>query len=168
METTKIANRHEIERKFLPDTLPEDLFRFPSREIVQGYIQADAVSEIRLRKQGQQCLWTMKLGKGLKRREAEFVLSPQLFDRLWPLTLGRRLEKVRYEIAHAEMVWEVDVYQKKLTGLRVVEVEFASEEEAESFLVPGWFGHEVTRDERYKNKNLAFYGIPEDEVPYAE
>jgi CYTH domain-containing protein len=89
-------------------------------------------------------------------------LSPHLFNKLWPLTQGRRLQKVRYDIEQADLVWEVDIYQKEMTGLMVVEVEFASEEEAESFLVPECFGREVTRDERYKNKNLALYGIPEN------
>ncbi len=152
----------EIERKFLLDILPDALHRYPCREIVQGYIQADETTEIRLRKHGDKHLLTMKIGQGLMRQEAEIVLSPHLFNKLWPLTQGRRLQKVRYDIEQADLVWEVDVYQKEMTGLKVVEVEFASEEEAESFPAPEWFGREVTRDERYKNKNLALYGIPED------
>jgi len=96
------------------------------------------------------------------RQEAEFMMSPQSFQRLWPLTQGRRLQKVRYDIEHADLVWEVDVYQKKMAGLKVVEIEFASEEEAAAFVVPVWFGREVTRDERYKNKNLALSGTPEE------
>ncbi len=158
----KIADKHEIERKFLLGTPPDDLQRYPCREIVQGYILTDGISEIRLRRMGAKHLMTMKMGKGLKRREMEFGLSRQLFERLWPLTEGKRLEKVRYEMEQIDRVWEVDVYQRELTGLLVVEVEFASEAEAESFLVPEWFDQEVTRDERYKNKNLALNGIPGD------
>ena len=146
------------------DTLPDDLdlCRYPSREIVQGYIQADEISEIRLRKHKDKHRFAVKIGKGLMRQEAEFMLSPQSFQRLWPLTQGRRLQKVRYDIKHADLVWEVDVYQKEMAGLKVVEIEFASEEEADAFVVPVWFGREVTRDERYKNKNLALSGTPEE------
>lgn len=104
----------------------------------------------------------MKIGKGLVRQETEFELGPQVFKKLWPLTQGRRLQKVRYEIKQADLVWELDVYQEEMTGLKVVEVEFTSEEEALVFAMPSWFGREITHDERYKNKNLALWGNPED------
>ena len=34
-------------------------------------------------------------------------------------------------------------------------VEFKSLEDANSFVVPTWFGKEITEDVRYKNDNLA-------------
>lgn len=142
------------------DKLPADLDRYPCREISQGYIQADELSEIRLRRRGDQLTCTLKTGKGLARHEQEIELGPILFDRLWPLTEGRRLNKVRYEMGEGGLVWEVDVFERELLGLKVVEVEFASEQDAASFSVPDWFGREVTQDERYKNKNLALNGLP--------
>jgi adenylate cyclase len=42
-----------------------------------------------------------------------------------------------------------------------VEVEFKTEEESDQFVIPNWFGKEVTDDEKYKNKNLAMSGKPE-------
>jgi CYTH domain-containing protein len=38
----------------------------------------------------------------------------------------------------------------------VVETEFSSEEEANAFAVPAWFGTEVTDDPYYTNAMLAF------------
>ena len=152
----------EIERKFLLDKLPDDLDQYPCWRIAQGYIQADQVSEIRLRRRGDQFVFTMKTGKGLSRHEQEFALGSVLFERLWPLTGGRRLEKVRYEMEREGRVWEVDVFKQELQGLRVVEVEFTSEQDAASFSAPDWFGREVTHDERYKNKNLALNGLPDE------
>ena len=39
----------------------------------------------------------------------------------------------------------------------MAEVEFASIEEANAFLPPDWFGHDVTMDRRYHNVNMALY-----------
>jgi adenylate cyclase len=84
------------------------------------------------------------------------------FERLWPLTEGRRIEKVRYLVpAEAPgLVIEVDVYDGALAGLVVAEVEFAGEADAEAFVPPAWLGREVTGDARFKNQRLAVDGPP--------
>jgi len=55
----------------------------------------------------------------------------------------------------AGLTIELDIYSGDLAGLIVAEVEFASEDEADAFEPPNWFGPEVTDDARYKNQNLA-------------
>ena len=40
----------------------------------------------------------------------------------------------------------------------IVEVEFKSLEDANKFIIPAWFGEEVTNNDKYKNKNLIFRG----------
>jgi adenylate cyclase len=57
---------------------------------------------------------------------------------------------------------EVDVYCGALTGLSVAEVEFDTEEAADAFEPPAWFGCEVTDDVRFKNQRLASEGAPTD------
>ena len=52
---------------------------------------------------------------------------------------------------------EVDLYIN-LNNLKIVEVEFESEKEANNFKPPKWFGKEVTYNLEYKNKNLALRG----------
>jgi CYTH domain-containing protein len=93
--------------------------------------------------------------------EEELEIEPGRFDRLWPLTEGRRIEKRRYEIP-SEAGWtiELDVYAGALGGLVVAEVEFPSEQEAAAFAPPEWIGREVTDDPRYKNRRLACEGAP--------
>jgi CYTH domain-containing protein len=108
------------------------------------------------------------MGQGLKRQELELSLNPELFERLWPLTEGRRVEKVRYEIERSGHLWEVDVFEHDLSGLVMVEVEFDSENAAGSFIVPESFGREITREEGYKNKNLALSGVPEENLCHDE
>ncbi len=150
----------EIERKFLVDYLP-DLEKVPHKEIVQGYIAATEDDlEVRLRRSGDSFFHTIKRGTGQVRDEFETDLSKQQFDALWPATEGKRLEKSRFELPHDGRIIELDVYHGNLEGLVVAEVEFDSEEASKKFVVPDWFGREVTFNSDYKNKNLALHGIP--------
>ncbi len=152
----------EIERKFLVERLPEGLERHPCEPIDQGYLTAGGEgAEVRVRRRGAATVLTVKAGSGRTRQEEELPIEPERFERLWPLTAGRRLRKRRYRVPlDAGLEAELDVYLDALEGLRVVEVEFGSEEEAEAFSVPSWFGAEVTGDSRYANRELAERGVP--------
>jgi adenylate cyclase len=149
----------EVERKFLvPD--PPDLDGTEWDEIEQGYLAIGAEGEVRLRRKGERLLLTAKRGSGISRDEAEVELDRNAFERLWPLTEGRRLHKRRHLIPHGGLEIEVDVYEGELEGLVVAEIEFASEDEARRFEPPEWIGEEVTGDERYLNETLATRGAP--------
>jgi len=87
-------------------------------------------------------------------------LDPDGFERLWPLTEGRRLHKRRHLIPHGDLEIEVDVYAGELEGLIAAEVEFPSEDAARAFQPPDWLGDEVTGDPRYLNETLAAEGPP--------
>jgi len=151
----------ELERKFLVKELPADLENYPKNEIIQGYlIITDNDIEVRIRKKGDKYFETVKAGSGLVRQESEKEITKETFFDHWPLTEGKRVEKVRYEILFNGKLIELDIYSGGLEGLAVAEVEFESEEESVSFEPPSWFGEEVTHDERYKNKNLALHGKP--------
>jgi CYTH domain-containing protein len=161
-ETEPQVAPREIERKYLVATLPDNIDSHPHSEILQGYLAIDANgSEVRLRRKGDQLFETIKSAGGLTRAEYEIELTPVQFQTLWPATEGRRVEKIRYDITHASGAKiELDIYKGDLAGLCTAEVEFASEAESHEFAVPSWFGKEVTADSRYKNKNLALYGLP--------
>ena len=153
----------EIERKFLVNQLPDNLQQYPSTEIIQGYLAiTEDGTEVRLRKKGNHYFQTVKCGFGLQRGEAEIEISKDQFEKLWSMTEGKRIEKVRYEIDHSGMKIELDIYSGILKGLSVAEVEFSSIGQANLFVPPSWFGEEVTVDERYKNRNLVIHGMPGD------
>jgi CYTH domain-containing protein len=161
---TGAADGREIERKFLVPEPPADLRRRPSTRIEQGYLAVgDDGTEVRVRRRDGHATLTVKGGRGRSRTEEEIDIDAARFERLWPLTAGRRLEKTRYVIpAAGDLELEVDVYTGALAGLTVAEVEFAGEEEANAFERPDWFGHEVTDDVRFKNQRLACDGAPVD------
>ncbi len=152
----------EIERKFCVRKMP-DITACTGVEISQGYIAVDEDdTEVRLRRKDKRFYQTVKIGKGVQRTEVEVELSRAQFDTLWPLTAGRRVEKVRYEIAEGVWTIELDVYCGRLKGLVVAEVEFETVAESSRFVPPPWFGRDVTDDDRYKNATLAYKGTPDD------
>jgi adenylate cyclase len=149
----------EVERKFLVHD-PPDLDGVPADEIDQGYLAIGSEDEVRLRRKGDRLLLTAKRGGGLAREEAEIELDREAFDRLWPLTEGRRLHKRRHVLPQGDLEIEVDVYAGDLDGLVVAEIEFPTEEAARAFEPPEWLGEDVTGDPRYLNETLAAEGAP--------
>jgi adenylate cyclase len=155
----------EIERKFLLPAPPEDLDRHPSTAIEQGYLAVHPDgTEVRVRRRGGAATLTVKSGGGKVRAEEELALAEADFERLWPLTEGRRIEKVRHVIPTEQdgVEIELDVYTGDLAGLVVAEIEFPGEAEADAFDAPEWLGREVTGDGRFKNQRLAVDGRPDE------
>jgi adenylate cyclase len=145
----------EIERKFLVKTMP-DLSQFQQAYILQGYItnSNDSV-EVRLRQRDEQYFITVKSGSGMVRNEYETSIEQQQFETLWPATKGKRIEKYRWTGQINSQIYELDIFMGELESLVLVEVEFASTQQADDFQPAEWFGREVTQDKNYKNKALA-------------
>jgi adenylate cyclase len=150
----------EIERKFLVAqswSPPADIEPKPIR---QGYLtDSGSGTEVRVRAHGPRKLMTVKRSRSASgssvRDEIEFEVPDKVFDELWQLSEGQRVEKLRYDIPVGEHTATVDVYVDRHDGLRVVEVEFDSEEAAADFQPPDWFGPDVSGDPRYSNRLLA-------------
>ena len=162
----------EIERKWLvarSGVVPEGCLALMGRynlernAIHQGYFYGLEVgNSVRIRKSTSgnavKCFVTAKSGTSgsdMVRREYENEIFEECFNALWPLTEGRRIEKTRHSIPYGEHTVELDVFEGRLAGLVIVEVEFKGETEARAFEAPNWFGQEVTDDPRYKNHALA-------------
>jgi CYTH domain-containing protein len=151
----------EIERKFHVHDPPSDLARHPAEHIEQGYVAVGGDgTEVRVRRRAGRATLTVKRGSGLVREETELPLPKARFDDLWPLTEGRRVEKVRHLVPCDALTVELDVYGGALAGLVVAEIEFDSVEAGQDFQPPAWLGVEVTGDERYANRTLACEGWP--------
>jgi adenylate cyclase len=150
----------ETERKFLVVANQAPLLQ-QGALIEQGYLvfqnPPEVPVELRLRRVSEaDCFLTVKSGNAPSRIEVELTIAPDQFSELWPLTVGRRVFKRRYQIPIASgLTAELDVYEGLRAGLQVVEVEFSSESQARAFTPPPWFGQEVTDDIRYTNAELA-------------
>ena len=169
----------EIEQKYLidPAKLPADLESYPKTEIKQGYIALElGGTEVRVRQKKtgdkEKFVMTAKSKGGESRQEVEFDLDQDTFENLWKMTAGRTVEKTRYKIPYTytptnaekpqEVTIELDDYAGKMAGKFSAEAEFTSQEAADGFVPPEWFGKNVTEDKRYKNRNLAVEGWPEE------
>jgi 8-oxo-dGTP diphosphatase len=148
------AAGREIERKFRVRRLPDGLDAAHQRAIAQGYLTTGHV-EVRLRRADDQTFLTIKSGDGLVRAEEELPIEPDRFERLWALTEGRRVEKVRHLIRHGGRTIELDVFGGANAGLAIAEVEFPSEAAARAWDAPDWLGDDVTDDPAFRNASLA-------------
>ena len=144
----------EIERKYLVKSLPENLERYECKHIAQGYLCTNPV--LRIRRSNDEYFLPYK-GQGLMAREEhEFSISEESIDHLLRKTDGALLSKIRYMIPLDEKhTAELDIFQGIHAPLRLVEVEFESIEDAESFVAPDWFGDDVTNSGEYHNSRLS-------------
>ena len=144
----------EIERKYLVKYLPENLESYEQKHIAQGYLCTNPV--LRIRRSNDEYFLTYK-GQGLMAREEhEFPISAESFEHMLPKIDGILIDKIRYMIPLDEShIAELDIFQGVLAPLRLVEVEFASMEDAESFVAPDWFGDDVTNSGEYHNSRLS-------------
>ena len=90
------------------------------------------------------------------REEYNLPLTAEAFEHMIPKCDGRVIEKTRYLIPYMEKYTiELDVFHNDLSPLTLAEVEFTSEEDANSFIAPDWFGEDVTFSSKYHNSNLS-------------
>ncbi|WP_075720743.1 CYTH domain-containing protein [Roseburia sp. 499] len=144
----------EIERKFLIDTLPETLSQYPFRQLEQGYLCTEPV--VRIRREDDDYYLTYK-SKGLMvREEYNLPLTKDAYEHLLPKVDGIVISKKRYLIPLTEkLTIELDVFEGELAPLLLAEVEFETEEEANAFVPPEWFGEDVTYSSKYHNSTLS-------------
>lgn len=149
----------EIERKFLVSVLPRNLEQYPSKKIAQGYLCTAPV--VRIRRSDDTYYLTYKGGGLLAREEYNLPLSKESYEHLLPKIDGLLIAKTRYLIPLShKLTAELDIFEEELSGLTLVEVEFESVEEANSFNPPDWFGEDVTYTSTYHNSYLSEHGLP--------
>ena len=147
----------EIEKKFLvnPESLPFDISQFESHLIEQAYLCTDPV--VRVRKEDETYYMTYK-GRGmLVREEYNLPLNKEAYEHLKEKADGNVIGKTRYLVPLDEngLIAEVDVFDAPFAPLIMAEVEFESEEQANGFVAPEWFGEDVTFDGRYHNSYMS-------------
>ncbi len=144
----------EIEKKFLIDKLPEDIKLYPFNLIEQAYLCTSPV--VRIRRENDNYYMTYK-GKGLMvREEYNLPLNKKAYEHLLRKADGNIISKKRYLIPFKDKYTiELDVFDGIFKGLLLAEVEFTSENEANNFIPPAWFGKDVTYDGKYHNSYMS-------------
>lgn len=143
----------EIERKFL--VVNDAFFSMASRsvDIEQGYLCTDPDSTVRVRIKGDEAFITVKSRNyGATRNEWEYSIPVSDAREMMECCRGV-IKKRRFLVPYDGLVWEVDVFGGRHSGLVVAEVEIGSEDVRLS--LPPFVGEEVTSDPRYYNSVLA-------------
>lgn len=144
----------EIERKFLPTEIPYELEKLESHFIEQGYLNTEPV--VRVRRTDNRFTLTYKSGGMFAREEYNLPLNESGYLNLVKKSDGNIITKRRYLIPLENgLTGELDVFEGALEGLVMLEVEFESTEQSDKFVVPEWFGKEVTFDRNYHNSNMS-------------
>ncbi len=147
----------EIERKFLLRS--EDWRRQvrDHRDYVQGYLQLEQRSSIRVRSDGEHA-WLNIKGTTLGASRAEFEYEIPLADAktmLQTLCVQPLISKRRHHVPYGGHVFEIDEFHGANAGLIVAEIELSHPDEP--FERPNWLGREVTDQPRYYNSRLVLH-----------
>ena len=147
-------NHTEIERKYLVKSDIYLTLATEKHEVKQGYLCADGVRTVRVRRWDDRGVLTIKgQGNGVSRFEWEKEIPGEEADALFALCQPGRVEKTRYIVPLGELKVEVDVFQGENEGLVLAEIELPAEDYR--FTLPEWLGPEVTGDPRYYNAYIS-------------
>ena len=149
----------EIERKFIAGNI--NYSNYPNYLIEQGYIAKNKEYKIRVRKviKDNDIKYTLTYKKRISEdvninSELELEIDEDIYNQLLSKRDGNIIKKNRYLIPFNNLTAELDIFDDKLKGLKLVEVEFKNREEYNSFKKPIWFLDEVTNDSKFSNSNL--------------
>ncbi len=143
----------EIERKFLVEKVPQNLQSYPCRNLEQGYLCTGPV--VRIRKDNDKYELTYKSKGMMVREEHNLPLTKDAYEHLKGKIDGRLISKKRYLIPYESYTIELDIFEGDLAPLVLAEVEFQTEEQANSFAPPDWFAEDVTFSPLYHNSFLS-------------
>ncbi len=141
----------EIERKFLVENDDWRAAADGGTRFRQGYLVGSKQASVRIRIEGDAANINIKSATlGVRRQEYEYPIpladAEVMLDTLCEKPL---IEKIRYHIRFAGLLWEVDVFEGDNDGLVVAEVELPDENAPVER--PPWVGEEVSHDTRYYN-----------------
>src|SRR3989338_7355934 len=141
----------ELELTYLAKELPKGFKNAPSKEILDIYLPSSGKHpDLRIRKSGNKCEITKKQpvseGDSSRQLETTIPLTKEEYAELSQLK-GKRVQKTRYYYKENNVNYEIDIFQDKLGGLVLVDVEFNSLENKSSFVAPDWCLVEVTQEE---------------------
>lgn len=122
--------------------------------MIQAYLNLKPV--VRVRKEDDEYYLTYKGEGSIAKEEYNLKLNEESFYNLLKKCEGNIIEKQRYNLRLTDkLVAEVDVFRGKFEGLILIEVEFESIEDAENFVLPDWFGRDVSYEKEYHNAYMS-------------
>jgi CYTH domain-containing protein len=142
----------EIERKFLVNDL--DVINDCHFDLIQQtYLFNEVNKSLRIRVKNEFAFLTIKGNQvGITRDEFEYEIPKNEAIEMIEQFHLKVLLKRRYYKQVDELTWEIDVFEGKLKGLIIAEIEIPTEDFL--FEVPTWIGEEVTHNSEFLNAEL--------------
>ena len=132
----------EIERKFLIKKMP-DISNIKPIEYERYYVFRNDIIEMRIQKKGDNFeIERKEIISKLKALKTKLVISRYEFEKL-KSNASQVIYRTGYKLSRNPNV-SIKIYHGKYEGLKKVEIEFNSEEEANKFKIPTWYGKEIT------------------------
>lgn len=149
----------EIEKVYLAKGLPPDLSQYKSLDYIDTYVPfSDPHPHLRLRKKGEERELTKKImitaTDKSTTQEITMPLSALEYDELVTIQ-GKKIIKRRYFVPVNNRIAEVDIFLDKLKGLVLIDFEFPSALERDSFVAPDFCLADVTQEEFVAGAYLA-------------
>ncbi len=153
----------EIEKKYKIKELPKNLEKYQKIEIEQSYLNYGCKPTLRLRKYNEnEYILSYKSRKKEYRddlsicNEVELPLSKEAYEHLKHKVDGRIIYKTRYIVPLSDgLKVEIDRFRDFFDGICFAEIEFESEEQANSYKIPDWLGEDISNQKRVKNGYMA-------------
>lgn len=147
----------EREKTYLALSLPDDVYDNDYQDMIDIYIGDPDHPQLRIRKKGEKYSITKKQpvdNDPSVQRETTIPLTQDEYNELATLA-GRRIYKHRYNYDYQWKILEIDVFQKDLSGLIVVDAEFDNDADMNAFTMPEFCERDVTHDMRVAGGVLA-------------
>jgi len=140
----------ELEKTYLAKYLPKDLKACSHKEIIDVYIPQDRDHPVlRLRKNGSNYELTKKTPVNENdisiQQEQTIVLDEVEFAACEKLS-WKKIQKIRYNYEYQWLIAEIDIFQWDLLGLILVDFEFTSVQDKDSFIMPDFCLEEITQE----------------------
>lgn len=153
----------EIEKKYKVIKLPKDIEKYKKIEIEQSYLNHGCKPTLRIRKYNEdEYILSYKSRKKEYKDdlsicdEVELLLSKEAYEHLRNKIDGRTIYKTRYIVPLADgLKIEIDRFKGFFDGVCFAEIEFKSEEQANSYKIPDWLGEDISNQKRVKNGYMA-------------
>ena len=144
----------EIERKYLIRELPENLETYSYHDIEQAYLCTAPV--VRIRRQDDRYILTYKSSGMMAHEEHPLPLNRDAPAHPTAKPHPHVITKRRYLIPLDDVLTiELDLFSGTFAGMILAEVEFPTEEAANTFTPPDWFIEDVTFKKEYHNSYLS-------------
>ncbi|MEI6755837.1 MAG: hypothetical protein WCK80_02395 [bacterium] len=151
MSTNTSPTEVELELTYLASALPTEIATVQPKRLVDVYIPESGVdhARLRLRKKGEKFEATKKIplveGDASAHTEMTIPLDEAEFSALIQVS-NKRVVKDRYNVVIEGSPAEVDVFREELSGLVLIDFEFASETEKVNFKQPEICLADVTQE----------------------